>query len=268
MKEEIKFINYRRYILIFVILGLFSLILNLMFLISPVFATYFADNIGTRIRLINGALYSKFPITAYEFFFFMIITILVFSLGRILVYYFKYRKTQLQFKITYRFKKTLLNYACFSLIIFLVITTNYFVNYHRIDFFTCNNLSETAYNVEELKEKAIIYGNYEITTPTETAKIAVAAMEALSIKYPCLGKHFFAPKENLFFNSFMSPITTEVGFQYSKDVLFPYELCKLLAKQTGFIRDEDAKEIAFECCLISGNNYFIYSGYMGKIKEL
>ena len=286
-KEEFKFINYRKYIIIISILAAFLIIFNIMYRCNTVFATTFSDNIYMSLSTILGAVFSIFPFSIFEILLIAGILLALFSIGRLIYYWVKYHHKTTIFRFKYRLKKTLLNFACVVLVLLNIYSINCGVNCFRLGFAACNNIVTKPHSVDDLKELVQILIDEanrlssQITTDdnghftmgrNSAEKHSVKAMQALSRKYPCLKDIYFEPKP-IIFSKFMSmtmslgyfsPYTVEATYNRDvTDVEIPFTLCHELAHTSGFMLEDEANFIGYLACINYDNANFKYSGLLG-----
>ena len=286
-KEEIKFINYKKYIIIISSLAVFLIIFNLMYRCNIIFATNFSDNIYKKISTLFGAIFSIFPFSIFEILLIAAILLGLFSIGRLIYYGIKYHEKGKIFRFKYRLKKTLLNLVCIILACLNVYSLNCGVNCFRLSFAACNNIITKPHSTDDLKELAIIlidkandlsseiatdsFGNFTMNN-NAAEKHSVKAMKALSKKYPCLKDIYFEPKP-IIFSEFMSmtltmgyfaPYTVEATYNKNMpDIEIPFTLCHELAHTSGFMLEDEANFIGFLACINYDNPNFQYSGILG-----
>lgn len=288
-KEEFKFINYRKYIIIISILAGFLIIFNIMYRCNTVFATTFSDNIYKSLSTVIGAVFSIFPFSVFEILLIAAILLGLFSIGRLIYYLINYHKKTEIFRFKYRLKKTLLNFACILLACLNIYSLNCGVNNFRLGFAACNNIVIKQHSVDDLKNLTLILidkanelstqidkdenGHFTISR-NSAEKHSVKAMKILSKKYPCLKDVYFEPKP-IIFSKFMSmtmtlgyfsPYTMEATYNRDvTDVEIPFTLCHELAHTSGFMLEDEANFIGYLACMNYDNPNFQYSGILGII---
>lgn len=283
MKKEIKFINYKLYIAIISILLLFLIIFNIMYRVNTVFATAYSNEVypiwvKTLGRICDFATFSVFEMLIIL----AILFVLTFAI-RLIVLLIKYRKKQVRFYFFYHLKKYLLNLVCIVLVALLVYSMTCGVNYYRLPFSVSANITTGKYSVEELNELCIALAkdanefskyidtdeNGVFTTDNiDLADEASKAMEALSVKYPCLTGYYPSAKP-IAFSKFMSysnicgiysPFTIEANYNdHMPDMEKPYTICHELSHLSGYMLEDEANFISYLGCMESENYAFKYS---------
>lgn len=288
-KEELKFINYRLYIIIMVILAAFLIIFNVMFRCSTAFATSFSDTVFMHVSTVISAIFSISPVPVIELLICILTGAVFFSVGRLIYLIIKYHKKNNIFRFKYRLKKTLLNYACILLACLNIYSLNCGVNCFRLSFAAGNNIIVRRHTTEDLKELADLLiemaNDYSENITTDEAghfcmnhdeaeEIAVRSMKSLSRKYPCLKSTYFKPKPAMFSElmsvtltlGYYSPYTLEATYNKNvRDIEIPFTLCHELAHTSGFMLEDEANYIGFLACTCSDNYNFKYSGVLGVI---
>ena len=286
-KQEVKFINYRRYISIIAILSFCVIALNIMYRVNSVFATSYSETIYPHIVRVLGGICSIFPFSVFEILMDAMILAALFSIGRLIMYAIYFGRKKMFFKFTYRLKKTALNAVCIVLTCLLVYSLTCGINCYRLDFAVCNSIDRTAHSKEdlialthiliedanELSDKVTRDENGYFTINHEDAeRKAVDAMILLSDTYPCLADSYHLPKPILlskvmsysFTTGMYSPFTTEAN--YNNDVVdleIPYTICHELVHVSGFMKEDEANFVAYLACMNSDSNEFRYSGTLG-----
>ena len=284
MKKEIKFINYRKYILIISALLLSIVILNIMYRTSTVFATSYATNIYPYWAKTLGALFGLLPFSVFEFLIISTIIFVLFFLVKLIVILIKNRKKSTRFYFWYSFKKYIFNLTIIVLSALLMYTLTCGINYYRIPFSVCANITTGEYSVDELEKLCRILANdlneysrhvdrdengiFTINN-MDMEKEACIAMETLALKYPCL-TDFYPNAKPVFFSKFMSytgiagiysPFTIEANYNnHMPDLEKPMTVCHELSHLSGFMLEDEANFIAYLGCVESDNYAFKYSG--------
>ncbi len=283
-KKELKFINYKAYIITIASLAVFLLAINLMYRNSTVFATEYSNNVYPYIVKVLGFVFSIVPFSVFELLIIVAIGGLLFFLGKLIYLLIKYHTKSTRFYFLYHFKKYLLNLICIVLVCLCVYSLTCGINYYRIPFSTCANFKLKTHSKEELKalcsilvEDANKYSQLIATDDdhifslddVDTRTTAAVAMENLSVKYPCLSDYYPKAKPILFspvmsyqnICGIYSPFTIEANYNNEMtDLEKPFTICHELSHLSGFMREDEANFIAYLGCMESDNVEFKYSG--------
>ena len=285
-KKEIKFIHYKKYILIISILLFFLVVFNIMYRVSTVFATSYSDNVYPYFVRTIGFAFSALPFSVFELLIIAAIILLLFCIIKLIVLLCRYHKKPTRFIFRYHLKKYLLNLVCIVLVCLMVYSLTCGVNYYRLPFSVCANFKAEKHTDEDLKklcriliEQANEYSrkipldeNGHFTTgEIDLSKTAAVAMEDLSVKYPCLSDYYPNAKP-VFFSKVMSyqnicgiysPFTIESNYNNDMpDSEKPFTICHELSHLSGFMREDEANFIAYLGCMESDKAEFRYSGTM------
>lgn len=259
----IEIINRKKYFTIIVSLLTATLIINQMFIISPVFASEYSENIVPKLFVAFGALASLYPFAEYYVLIVLLAFIAVFFVVRYIFLYIKSRRedTILAFKI--KLKKLLLNTVCILLGALLLFTLLYSASYSRLSFRGCNAITTKDYDEESLNRKAMELAEklngQKPALNADSAKNALNVMYCLKDKYPCLSNLHFKPKKGI--SNTFSPLTSEVIYdKNAPKAALPFIICSLYAKASGFPKETDRLIIAYEACSFSSDSTFNYSG--------
>lgn len=284
MKQEVKFINYKLYIVIISILSLLLIAFNVMYRVSTVFATEYSDRIYPIWVKTLGRMCSLASFSVFEMMIILAILLVLVCIIRLTYLLCKYHHRQVRFKFFYTLKKYLLNLICIVLTFLLVYSMTCGVNYYRIPFSASANITTGKYSTEELGKLCEILiedaneFSQHITTDEngifvikdeEIVDDASKAMEALSAKYPCL-TGYYPPAKPISFSLFMSytgicgiysPFTIEANYNnHIPDVEIPYTICHELSHLSGYMLEDEANFIAYLGCMESENYNLKYSG--------
>ena len=283
-KKEIKFINYKAYIITIASLGIFLLAINLMYRNSIVFATEYSNNVYPYIVKVLGVIFSIVPFSVFELLIVLAITALLFFIGKLIYLLIKYHSKQTRFYFLYHLKKYLLNLVCIVLVCLCVYSLTCGINYYRIPFSSSANFKLKAHSKEDLKSLCTILVNdaneySKLINKDEnnifsldgmnTTTIAAVAMEELSVKYPCLSDYYPKAKPILFspvmsyqnICGIYSPFTIEANYNNEMtDLEKPFTICHELSHLSGFMREDEANFIAYLGCMESDKAEFKYSG--------
>lgn len=284
MKKEIKFINYKRYIFIIVGLILAIVVLNVMYRTSTVFATSYSNNVYPYWARTLGALFGLLPFSVFEFLIIGVIIFVLFFMVKLIVILIKNHQKSTRFYFWYHLKKYLLNLGVIALSALLMYTVTCGINYYRLPFSVCANITVEEHSIDELEELCRIltedlneYSQYiEIdedgfftTDNIDMAKEASLAMESLAVKYPCL-TDFYPDAKPVFFSKFMSysgiagiysPFTIEANYNnHMPDLEKPMTICHELSHLSGYMLEDEANFIGYLGCMESDNYAFKYSG--------
>ena len=284
MKKEIKFINYRKYIFVLGILAVFVIALNVMYRVSPVFATSYSNTIYPYWTRTLGALFGFLPFSVFEFLIIGAIIFVLFHIVRLIVILIKNRHKSTRFYFWYHFKKSLLNLSVIVLSVFLMYTLTCGINYYRLPFSVCANISTDKYSTKELENLCRLLANdlntlsHDVSRDSEgifttdnidMSKEASIAMEALSVKYPCL-IDFYPNAKPVLFSKFMSytgisgiysPFTIEANYNnHMPDIEKPMTICHELSHLSGYMLEDEANFIGYLGCIKSKLPEFKYSG--------
>ena len=283
-KKELKFINYKAYIITIVSLAVFLLAINLMYRNSTVFATEYSNTIYPYLVKIFGVIFSIVPFSVFELLIVLAIATLLFCIGRLIYLLIKYHSKSTRFYFLYHLKKYLLNLVCIVLICLCIYSLTCGINYYRIPFSSCANFKLKAHSKDELKSLCTILvndankyselinkdkNNIFTLEGTKTSKVAAVAMEELSVKYPCMSDYY--PKAKPILCSFImsyqsicgiySPFTIEANYNNEMtDLEKPFTICHELSHLSGFMREDEANFIAYLGCMESDSAEFKYSG--------
>lgn len=283
-KKEIKFINYKAYIIIIASLAIFLLAINLMYRNSTVFATEYSNNVYPYIAKVLGVIFSIVPFSVFELLIVVAISTLLFCIGRLIYLLIKYHAKPTRFYFWYHLKKYLLNLVCIVLVCLCVYSLTCGINYYRIPFSTSANFKLKAHSKDDLKALCAILvddankysklitkdeNNIFSLEGLDTTKIAAVSMEELSVKYPCLSDYYPKAKPILFspvmsyqnICGIYSPFTVEANYNNEMtDIEKPFTICHELSHLSGFMREDEANFIAYLGCMESDNPEFKYSG--------
>lgn len=283
-KKEIKFINYRCYILFFIIMTISIAGLNIMFRISPVFAHNYATKIFDHTTRFISAAMSVFPFSVIEVLCYVALIIIILCIIKLVVFFIKNRLI-----FFYRLKRYLLNLACIVMVCLLIFTLNDFVLYNRMSFTTCAYINIEEHSKEELAELFKILAddanryssmvsrdaNGVFTTDdTDLNKVAKNAMKSLKNDYPFMPSYYPDAKPIIssqimtytFTQGFYSPLTLEANYNKNMpDVDIPHTICHELAHIGGFIHEDEANFIGYLACIKSENAAFAYSGTLSML---
>ena len=278
-KKPLKFINYKAYLLIIILLVLAVSGLNVMFRISPVFSNTYATTIYPHIAKLAGALMSVFPFSVIEVLCYGAVILFIYSIARLIVTLIRNRAF-----FGYRLKRFLLNLACIILVCLLIFTLNDFVLYNRLSFADCAYIMVDSHSKDEL---AALYkilagdandysgkvnrdsnGIFNIDD-VDVDKISTESMRNLSKDYPFMPSYYPAAKPVFsskimtytFTEGFFSPITMEANYNKDMpDIDIPHTICHELSHLGGFIHEDEANFIGYLACMKSGDASFCYSG--------
>lgn len=284
MKKEIKFLNYKKYFFILGALALAIIVLNIMYRTSTVFATSYSNNIYPYWTKSLGALLGFLPFSVFEFLIISAIIFVLFFFIKLIVIFIKNREKSTRFYFWYHFKKYLLNLGIIVLSVLLMYTLTCGINYYRLPFSVCANINTKEYSIEDLEKLCRIlaedlneYSQYIdtdedgffTTDNIDIEKEASIAMEALSVKYPCL-TDFYPNAKPVFFSKFMSytgisgiysPFTIEANYNnHMPDIEKPMTICHELSHLSGYMLEDEANFIGYLGCLESESYEFKYSG--------
>ena len=284
MKKEIKFINYRRYIIIISLLLLSIVVLNIMYRTNTVFATSYSTNIYPYLTKTFGALWGVLPFSVFEILIIVSIIFILFFLIKLIVILVKNHSKSNVFYFWYHFKKYLLNLVVIVLSGLLIYSATCGINYYRLPFSVCANIKTSEHSVEDLEQLCRIlakdlneYSQYIETDENgifttdgiDMEKEASIAMEALAIKYPCL-TDFYPNAKPIIFSKFMSytgisgiysPFTIEANYNnHMPDIEKPMTICHELSHLSGFMLEDEANFISYLGCIESTNYALKYSG--------
>lgn len=283
-KPQPKPIPIRTYVYSISILIFFILILNLMYRTNTVFANTYSNLAYPYFVRIVGTLCSLVPFSVFEAFILLLIAGLLGTLGRLLYLLIKYHNRQYIFLFYHQLKKSLLNLVCLTLSLILIYSLTCGINYYRLSFSTSSNIKTGTYTEEQLNALAnllIRQGNEYVSSidldenghftidKIHAGSLAVSAMTALSLDYPCLTDYYPEPKP-VFFSKLMSygnitgiysPFTAEANYNNDvPDLEKPYVMCHELSHLSGFMQEEEANFIAYLACIKSDSADFGYSG--------
>ena len=284
MKKEIKFINYRKYIFVLGALILSIIVLNIMYRTNTVFATSYSTNIYPYLTKTIGALWGILPFSLFEFLIIGTIIFVLFFLTKLIVILVKNHSKSTIFYFWYHLKKYLLNLSVIGLSALLVYCMTCGINYYRLPFSVSANFKTSEHSIEDLEELCRIlakdlneYSQYIETDENgiftvdniDMQKEASIAMEALSVKYPCL-TDFYPNAKPIVFSKFMSytgisgiysPFTIEANYNnHMPDLEKPMTICHELSHLSGFMLEDEANFISYLGCIESDNYAFKYSG--------
>lgn len=265
-----------------------SLIVIVLSWVSTGFADAFTDNVFPYITQPMARFMSIFPFSVGERMLILgvliIAFLIVYSLGRIMLILFKKRPGRVMDTAGHLIKTILP--PLLSVVIFVMVI-NCFVLYHCSpikvgeseaeshslkeltdlrDFLVrkCNAMAE---EMERDESGSIVYsGNMQ--------QEARHSMENLKGKYRRLDGFYTTPKP-LTFSWFMSqqymqgyyfPFSMEAN--YNDDMYItnkPFTMCHELAHTHGYIYEDEANFLGFLGCILSGKDFFEYSGYLGVL---
>lgn len=284
MKKEIKFINYRRYIVILCALLFSIILLNIMYRTNTVFATSYSTHIYPYLTKTLGALWGVLPFSVFEFLIIGGIIFVLFFLVKLIIIFIKNHNKNNIFYFWYHLKKYLLNLGVIALSALLIYSVTCGINYYRLPFSVCANIQTKEHSIEDLEQLCRIlakdlneYSQYiEVdengvftTDGMDIEKEASLAMEALAIKYPCL-TDFYPNAKPVLFSKFMSftgisgiysPYTIEANYNnHMPDLEKPMTICHELSHLSGFMLEDEANFISYLGCIESESYAFKYSG--------
>lgn len=283
-KKELKFINYRKYILFFIIMTVFIVGLNIMFRVSPVFAHNYSTKIFDHTTRFISAAMSVFPFSVIEFLCYGALITVIFCIVRLIVFFINNRPI-----FFYKLKRCALNLACIVMICLLIFTLNDFVLYNRMSFTACAYINMEEHSKKELAGLFKILAkdansySYEVsrdsdgtfvTGNTDLNEVAKAAMKSLKTDYPFMPSYYPDAKPVMssqimtytFTQGFYSPLTLEANYNKNMpDVDIPHTICHELAHIGGFIHEDEANFIGYLACIRSENAAFVYSGTISML---
>lgn len=286
MKKEVRFINYRKYIIAISALAIFLVAINIMFRVSTVFATSYSSTVYYYAVRVVGGMMSVVPFSVIEILCYAAILLVLYAIVHLVVLLIKYhQKSNIHF-FTYRLKRYLLNLACIVLVCLIIFSLNDSLLYHRLSFSVCANIKTGEHTVDELKGLYLLlekqgneltervsrdsaghfyYGDKDVKT------ISVNAMNGIHEEYPFMSVYYPKPKAVLA-SKFMSytgtegifsPFTLEANYNADMPKIdLAHTLCHELAHISGFIHEDEANFIGYVACVKSGDDDFAYSGVL------
>ncbi len=297
-KKEIKYINYRNYLLHFIVMGMILLLVLLMSRISIVFCNNYATMVYPRVIGAQRFLFGQVALPWFNVLIILGIGLIGFSLGRILYTVIRYREPVMRFRIIYRLKKTGLNYACLLLLSGILFMFFQGVLYHRLDFFVAHheatthvltkeltddelllNLSETIQTANELSNQISVdsKGFFTLSDANALSQETKLAFDHLRTSYPGIHANLPVPKKDWVigvshWNKTLvcsNILTAEVLYQPdASNPALPYQLCYETAKFSGFISSKELVYIANAACKASGIVDFQYSSALVTLHSL
>lgn len=282
-KKELKFINYKKYILVIGILLFILIVFNIMFRVSTVFATSYCNTIYSNVSKVMGAVSSLAPFSIIEVLIYVAAAIVLYAVVRLIItFVLNHSKSSICF-FTYRLKKYLLNLVCIVLVCLLILSFNCTILYHRLTFAVCANMSLEAHSTEELVALFQImsqdanelsskvprdYDGIFTLNGINTKELCVDAMKALTEQYPFMASYYPEPKpiaasklmSATGMAGFYSPFTMEANYNADMpDLDIPHTMCHELAHLSGFIHEDEANFIGYAACIGSESEALRYS---------
>ena len=283
-KIELKFINYKCYLITIISLTLILVIFNILYRNSTAFATTYSDNLYPYFVRTLGFVCSAVPFSLFELMITGLICLLIFCIIKLIVLLCKYHSKSNRFYFFYHLKKYLLNLVCMVLIFLMVYSLTCGVNYYRIPFSTSADIEIKEHSTGDLKAlcRILIEDVNKYSTKISTtdegifttdninlSATASIAMEELSIKYPCLSDYYPNAKaiicsplmsyQNI--SGIYSPFTIEANYNDDiTDMEKPFTICHELSHLSGYMREDEANFIAYLGCMESDSIEFKYSG--------
>ena len=282
-KKELKFINYRAYVIAISILLFCLIAINVMFRVSTVFATSYCNTVYPNVVKVMGAISSLAPFSVIEILIYIAAAIVLYAIVRLIVTLVRnHAKSTICF-FTYRLKKYMLNLACIVLVCLIILSFNCTILYHRLSFTVCANMNLESHTVEELTalfeimagdanelSKEVMRDENGIFTidGLDTGSLCVDAMESLTDQYPFMTSYYPEPKpiaasklmSATGMAGFYSPFTMEANYNADMpDLDIPHTMCHELAHLSGFIHEDEANFIGYAACMESESEALRYS---------
>lgn len=283
-KKEVRFINYRKYIIALGILAVFLLVINIMFRTSTVFATTYSTTMYYYCVRVVGGIMSIIPISVIEILCCIAVLVVLYALVSLIVTLIKYHSKATICFFTYKVKRYLLNLACIVLACLIIYTLNDSLLYKRLSFSVCANITAKTHSTDELKALYLLLENNVNTLADKVSRdengqftygdkdvegISVNAMNNIHEEFPFMSVYYPRPKPVLASRimsytgtaGFYSPFTLEANYNRDMPAIdLAHTLCHELAHISGFIHEDEANFIGYVACVKSGNDDFAYSG--------
>lgn len=281
--KELKFINYKRYIIVLSVLLTALISINIMFRVSTVFAQAYCTAVYPNVVKVMGAVSSLAPFSIIEILIYVAAVIVIYAIVRLIItLVHNHSKASICF-FTYRLKKYLLNLACIVMVCLLILSFNCTILYHRLSFTVCANMELEAHSVDELaalfkiiaddaadlSDKVERDSNGVFTTGSlDVNELCVDAMHAVRQSYPFMTDYYPHAKPILAsklmsatgMEGFYSPFTMEANYNSDiPDIDIPHTICHELAHLSGFIHEDEANFIGYAACMASDSESLRYS---------
>lgn len=282
-KKELKFISYKKYIIIIAILLICLIAINVMFRVSTVFATSYCNTIYPNVVKVMGAVSSLAPFSVMEVLIYIAAAIVLYALVRLIVTLVRYHRRSNICFFTYRLKKYLLNLVCIVLVCLLILSFNCTILYHRLSFTVCANMTLEAHSTDELIALFQIMSEDANELSDQVGRddegiftldgidynsLCVDAMEAVTEQYPFMTSYYPEAKpiaasrlmSATGMAGFYSPYTMEANYNADMpDLNIPHTICHELAHLSGFIHEDEANFIGYAACMRSDSPELRYS---------
>ena len=278
--KELKFINYKRYIIVLSVLLTALISINIMFRVSTVFAQAYCTAVYPNVVKVMGAVSSLAPFSIIEILIYVAAVIVIYAIVCLIItLVHNHSKASICF-FTYRLKKYLLNLACIVMVCLLILSFNCTILYHRLSFTVCANMELEAHSVDELaalfkiiaddlSDKVERDSNGVFTTGSlDVNELCVDAMHAVRQSYPFMTDYYPHAKPILAsklmsatgMEGFYSPFTMEANYNSDiPDIDIPHTICHELAHLSGFIHEDEANFIGYAACMASDSESLRYS---------
>ena len=276
--KELKFINYKRYIIVLSVLLTALISINIMFRVSTVFAQAYCTAVYPNVVKVMGAVSSLAPFSIIEILIYAAAVIVIYAIVRLIITLaHNHSKASICF-FTYKLKKYLLNLACIVMVCLLILSFNCTILYHRLSFTVCANMELEAHSVDELaalfkiiaddaadlSDKVERDSNGVFTTGSlDVNELCVDAMHAVRQSYPFMTDYYPHAKPILAsklmsatgMEGFYSPFTMEANYNSDiPDIDIPHTICHELAHLSGFIHED-----GYAACMASDSESLRYS---------
>lgn len=281
--KELKFINYKSYIIVLSVLLTALISINIMFRVSTVFAQAYCTAVYPNVVKVMGAVSSLAPFSIIEILIYVAAVIVIYAIVRLIItLVHNHSKASICF-FTYKLKKYLLNLACIVMVCLLILSFNCTILYHRLSFTVCANMELEAHSVDELaalfkiiaddaadlSDKVERDNNGVFTTDgLDVNELCVDAMHAVRQSYPFMTDYYPHAKPILAsklmsatgMEGFYSPFTMEANYNSDiPDIDIPHTICHELAHLSGFIHEDEANFIGYAACMASDSESLRYS---------
>lgn len=257
-----------------------SVLLYLLALKVTGFASWYAENIYTKISVVFAWICNWVPFSVTEFLIYALLIAIVYGIVRMVLNRKKEGKKYLEIASGAAVNLLL----GLSIFLFLYVI-NCGINYQGIGFAQKQGLIVSQYTREELisvcmmlteqinglEDKMSTDENGNVVIPEDSKELAIREMKALGERYGSLKGYYPKPKELVVseilsyqsISGIYSPITVEANYNGDMpDYMQPFTMCHELSHLKGVMREEEANFVAYLACMNSEVAEFQYSGAM------
>ena len=250
----------------------------------PGFADFYCNYIYRYISIFWNNISGLIPLSLAE--------VLIVALPFIAVIYFvlvivrTVRRKDSRKKILFRGVLRVVSICC---AVFFLFITNCGINYHCINFAEKIGLEVKKTSTDQLYEVCVYLAEnasecrsrlkedsngHMILERQPAYKTAASAVNGLHKKYSFVPEGYSVPKpvilsigmSYLNITGIYFPFTFEANVNVDvPDFTIPFSMCHELAHVRGFMSEHDANFISYLSCIYSGNDEFMYSGYVSAM---